>query len=262
MPVSVRAVFGDRQVPYAPAAFVRRDVGLRVPTSGNYAILLPDHKLAEFNYKPRQLNPEYGAKYAVPATRQFMQPPGHVTLPDAWARRWLEMIQWAANGLLSQRQLESVWWNLIRNRTAFTDNYSPQNNYRDPITGANPGRPNIGWATLGMIGNLLRLRGRQNGYQAIEVFDLRLPPPPLEEIIAQPWKWHWATEQSIVELPRDAEGGRQWVISNFWHLEDALGLVTGIPVPLVSLGGIQWVDFDHIERIDNGAAYSPYLPAL
>lgn len=253
------ANFGELKAMYA--SFQRRDVGLRVPAVGKFGILRHDFQLEEYNYGPRQYMPEYEQMVSVPATRRFFKRPDFVPFTAAWAWRWLDMLRWASNWLLPDAEIVNVWRRMISNHVAFTDNHAPENGYHDPVTGENAGKRIFEWASLGMAGNLIKIVESAGQYRAIEAFDLSQPPPSLAEIIAQPWKWHWATEQSLYAL-----GGNRWVVSNFPHLEVVCKKynlpIVGLPVPLVSLGGIQWVKIEHFDRIDNGATYSPYVPEL
>lgn len=230
------ASFGNVKVAY----FTRKDKNLRVPALGRFGKLLHDTELLG---GVRNV----GQKTAIPSTRQFAQKPDFVTVPDAWAWRWVEMLKWAACDLLTDDEAKALWRSVIRNHVAFTDNHAPENGYRDPITGENPMADNIAWSTLGMTGNLVKIIGAYGEYRIIEALDFSKPPPPLGDIILQPWLWHWAT---IVNL--------DGTMSNFPHLEAILGTPAGLPVPLVSIGGTQWVHYSYFTRVLNGAEYDVY----
>lgn len=221
----------------------RFDLGLRVPMVGDYRRIRKDTELPEFHFLPRQAQFVPGDKKAViPATRRF-KGVQFITMSDAWCWRWVDMIHWASDYSITYDEACQVWRKLISEHTAFTDGHSPEAGYRDPITGENEGHPNIQWANLGMIGNIVKV-----GVNGIECFDMTLPPPPLSDIIAQSWKWHWATEQTPTG-----------VISNFPHIESIIGMPCGVPVPLVSYGGYQAMkDINHFERVKNGARYDIY----
>jgi hypothetical protein len=220
--------------------FTRRDKNLRVPALGNFGRLYHDVEL----YGSVR---DVGQKVAIPSTRQFMMKPDFVTVPDAWAWRWVEMLRWAACDMIDQSQAKALWRSIIKNHTAFTDNHSPENGYRDPITNENPLADNIAWATLGMTGNIVKIIGTYGDYRVIEALDFTQPPPPLGEIILKPWLWQWAT---IVNL--------DGTMSNFPHLEAILETPAGLPVPIVSVGGTQWVHYSYFERVENGSLYDPY----
>lgn len=231
--------FNSRQYRKKPRRF---DLDLIVPLIGKYSRVKHDEELAEFDFKPRQAAPNY-PDYAVPATRRFEGNPTSFELSDAWCWRIVDMIFWAADGSITYEEACKVWRNLIRYRTAFTDEGAPELGYRDPITGENPKAKNIRWWNGACIGNIVKVKW----YGTIEAFDPTLPPPPLFEILSQPWKWHWSTEQQV-----------DGTLSNFPHIEAVSGFPCGVPVPLFGLGGLQTIDIEYIDRVENGKRYEVY----
>lgn len=223
----------------------RRDVGLRVPMSGRFYRLPHDTEL--FGTTRQRMEGYEQPRAVIPATRRFITRnpdyPDFTELSDAWCWRWVDVIHWASDYSITYQEAVKVWRKLIEQHTAFTDGYSPEQGYRDPVTGENPGKPNIHWGNIGMTGNIVKRL--EDG--RVEAFNVTLPPPPLEDIIAQSWKWHWATEQR-------PDG----VISNFPHIEVVCNSPTGVPVPLVSPNGYLLMKPEYMERIENGVTYDCY----
>lgn len=223
----------------------RKDLGLRVPANGRFYRLPHDMELYGVT---RQRAGGYEQPNAViPATRRFIKRepdyPDFMELSDAWCWRWVDMIHWASDYTITYQEACKVWRKLIERHTAFTDGYSPEEGYRDPVTGENEDKPNIHWGNIGMTGNIVKRL--EDG--RIEAFDMLKPPPPLDEIISQSWKWHWATEQR-------PEG----TISNFPHIESVCGFPCGVPVPLVSEGGYLIMKPEYLQRVENGITYDAY----
>lgn len=223
----------------------RFDLGLRVPAEGDFRRIRKDTELEEFKFLPRQLsfpNPADRVK-AYPATRRF-KGVQFIEMPDAWCKFWVEeMIPWAADGCITDQEARQIWTDLIREHVAMTDGHSPQAGYHDPISGQNPGAPNIAFGNIGFIGNIVKV-----GKYGVECLDMSKDPPTLGWLLERPWLYNWMTEQT-------ASG----VISNFPNIEEVVGVPCGVPVPLVSIGGWQAMkDPNYYERVKNGSIYNVY----
>lgn len=230
----------------------RRDTGLYTPATGAFCRMPHDWELAQYDYGLRPLD----QVIPYPSTRQFWKKPDFVTVPFLWAWRWVEMIEWAAGYRITRIQAMDVWRSLIANHTFLTDGHAPENGYHDPVTGENPGAPNVEMNTLGMTGNILRLTGTNGRYLTIAACDFSKDPPSLETLIQSRWLWGWATEQGLIKT---AKG---YTVAPFPHLKNVTGITMGIPAPIVSTDGEQWVNPEDVERIGNGVSYSAYEPEI
>lgn len=215
---------------------IRKDIPRIVPATGRFFRVKHGYELEENNYSP--ITDE-----ALPSIVRFTGLPDFITVSDAWAFRWVEMIHWASDYTITFDEAKQVWRKLISNHVAFTDNNAPENGYRDPVTNENPNAENFRWGNCACTGNLIK----KDLSNRIEALDFSKPPPPLDVIISQWWKWHWATE-----IRRDL------VVSAFPHIESVCGFPCGVPVPLPSISGYLYINPEYIDRVGNGTLYDVY----
>lgn len=219
----------------------RKDLPRIVP-AGRFFRVRHGYELPENNYLPPQYEPGI-SDAPLPSIVRFIGLPDFITVSDEWALIWVQMIQWASDYTVTWEESKQIWRSLIKNRTGFTDNNAPENGYRDPVMNENPTAENIAWGNCACTGNLLKkdLSGR------IEALDFSKPPPPLDQLIAEWWKWNWATE-----IRKD------FVLSSFPHIEVICGFPCGVPVPLPSMTGKLYINPEYIERVDSGKIYNIY----
>lgn len=227
------------------AAFARRkDTELVAPD--NAFQVLHDWQLEEFGYMPRQLNPGYEQRVAVPSTRRT---DGFGSFPLSKEHQffWYELLLWNVDGLLGDEAVKEIWVRLTAHNMAFTDGHSREQGYRDFITGANPNGSPIEISGIVCTGNVIQQVFAGDRYRHFEAIDLTQPPPKEYE----PHLIQWCTEQTLDRR------GDQWAVSRFPHFKNWLGVSFGVPLPVYGVGNTNKIKIEFAERI--AGKYSPYV---
>jgi len=154
-----------------------------------------------------------------------------------------------------------AYGDFIKISRAITDGHPVERNRFDAVTNRNPGQDPYQWnCAIVLRNNLVRLLGTDDKYWAVETYNFSKSPPTYEQALQEPWRLHWATEQTTVKLPNGT-----WVISGWPQLEACLDLLPpynfpklGTPYPYGTRDGISYIEKRSIKLVDNGARYSPY----
>jgi hypothetical protein len=286
--VSIIASFGDTLVEYQKR-YTAKDINLTIPY-GLFGRVLHDFELAEFDFKPRQLEIPNYKNVPVPATRMLWgryndRVYDFVPFVREW-QYWLkDLLDYTTDNRVPIGEVEyyytveagkeikgnktpysfvkytegSLLWaysNLIADHRSFTDTQAPENNRADYVTGRNVTQKPYSWKCLVTTGNIVRILGLWNEYYIIEALDLLKPPPPVEEVHNKSWLIHWATEQGLTKI------GSRWTVARYPQIKVACRVngmeESGTPFPLASMGGTNLIKKSHV-RIVSGK-YSPYVP--
>lgn len=235
----------------AQAQYIRRkDVNLYAPD--NAFQVLHDWQLAEYEYLPRQFNPDYEQAVAVPATRR-MRGFGSLPMSKEWQFYWFESLLWNCDGKLSDEAVKEIWIRLTAHNMAFTDGHSREQGYQDFITGANPNGSPMEFSGIICTGNVIKQKFAGVKYRWLEALDITKAPPKLLDVVKdRPYLIQWATEQTLQRR------GDRWAVSAFPHFENHLGVPFGVPVPVFGIGGENTIEIEYAEKIAKGS-YTPYV---
>jgi hypothetical protein len=243
----------------------------RVPAEGTFRQLRHDFESSEWDYKPRSTKYGPGSpNAALPETVHFQPFDKQDFVPLTEEMQWFHFALLAkANPTLSTDELKVRWRALTVNSVAFTDKHSidygtrffdgdPSKNYADYILGVNLYNPKpIAWKSMSTGGNLVKILG---GTTTIEAIDFTQPLPPIDEVWQKPWLIHWATEESLDQLPTtatvDGVQRRLWIVSPFPQMRPV-----GTPFPIWGRDGLNRVaTAASMKSIANGQTFSPYVP--
>ena len=228
----------------------------RAPDAGEFYIMKHDYQRADWNYRPRsfalnyKLNPP---ECALPETVYLpgCKPDDFVPLSREWQVFWFELLNLASAGTKTHNELLAAWEDLTAQGRAFTDFHSVAYGFTDYILGRNIGSDKgpLQHKSLSCGGNIVKKIGvHSSGKLVIEALSLSQPPPDPKEAITKNWLVHWATQETVIELPDGT-----WKVTRFPQLAPY-----GTPILVVSLNGTNLIDESMVEPIANGAAYSPY----
>lgn len=227
-----------------------------VPDDGEYFILRHDYQRADWNFKPRSIRLNYKKNPPECALPETVYLPGNkpndfVPLSRDWQMFWFELLNLASQGTKTYAELIEAWTNLTVQSLAFTDFHSIAYGFTDYVLGKNLGSSKgpLQHKSLSCGGNIVRKIGTHtSGKYIIEALDLSETPPDPKEAIKKNWLVHWATQETVIQLP-----DKTWRVSRFPQLAPH-----GTPILVVSLNGTNLVDKSMVHAIANGATYSPY----
>jgi hypothetical protein len=228
----------------------------RVPASGEFFILRHDYQRAEWKYKPRSITLNYKRnppECALPETVPLpgCKPADFVPLSREWQMFWFELLNLASNGTKTRSELREAWENLTVQGRAFTDFHSTAYGFTDYILLRHLAgtKGPIQHKSLSCGGNIVKKIGvHSSGKYIIEALDLSKSPPDPEEAIKKNWLVHWATQETVIQLP-----DKTWRVTRFPQLAPY-----GTPFLVVSLNGTNLIDRLMVNAVANGATYSPY----
>jgi hypothetical protein len=289
--------FGDKRVLYNPVntnkKFVIKDINLTVPNDGGrYGRVKHDFELAEYGFKPRQLETGINVKYPIPQNRRTRpmyngRVYDYVNVPEEHQWFLWELFKFALEYRVPDGKIEDKTWvkmikgypvvfntytpgsiteaygSMIERSRDFTDAKAVEDGFADYPTNRNMGKPPWNWRCISHGGNLVKIIGEYGNYYIIEAIDLLKPPPKVEDVFYKHYLIQWATEITTVELPQ-LNGKRRWVVSSFPQIKNACrqnGLPDmGTPFPLWSLGGENRILKEFVIPLKNGDNFSPYVP--
>lgn len=273
-------------------SFRVKDVDLRVPASGNYGRVKHDFELAEYGFKPRQLETGINVKYPIPQnrrTRPMHNGRVYDYVPVPKEHQWFlwNLFQFALEYKVPAGKIEDktyvknikgqpvtfntytpgsvteAYGSMIERSRDFTDAKAVEDGFADHPTGRHINKPPWEWRCISHGGNLVKIIGQEGNYYIIEAIDLLKPPPKVADVFYKPWLVQWATEITTNELP-PLNGERRWVVSRFPQIREACRQNNlpqmGTPFPLWSLGGTNRILKEFVIPLANGVSFSPYVP--
>ena len=171
-----------------------------------------------------------------------------VPLTKEWQEFWFGLLVRSAEGSMTHDELLEAWTSLTINRRALTDRHSVENGFADHILGINTSAPPMAIKTLAMGGNICKSK---SGY-VMETLNGSQPPPKIDDVWGKHHLILWATELTCNKLPN-----KTYQVGRFPQLNG----IYGVPYPFVSPNGAVRVNAGSVEKIKNGALWSPYNPS-
>lgn len=273
------------EIPQVPTGFIRKDINLKVPSSGRFVQIKHDWEVIDPKtgkyYEPRSK----GYKYAFPAivnkqwglkTLYNGKEYTYVQLPIKWQFFLWDLWNWSVDNSIPKGKITGYYTtknntgtfatttpksmtyyyvNMIEKSRAFTDSWSPEVGGYDAVTERNVGSKPYEWLMRTTTGNLCEVEKVVGRNMYLKALDITKDPPTIDWISKHPQYLHWATEVGGIPL-----SDKRYTVSNFPQAEACLGFPAGVPIPFMSLGGSIVLDKFAVKELRNGQSYSPYVP--
>jgi len=220
---------------------------ITVPDDGyEYIRVLHDWEHREWDGKPRTktATPEIVSLYK----HEF------IDLTEPWQRRWFAAIEWASNGTMTSGQLKTAWSDVTAERKALTDMHGLRHKRTDYILGLFlSSTKKIAQRTATFGGSLLRLRSAYGSEYQVDALNVLQPPPPLEELVEQPYYMNWLTEIVNVKLPDKTYKASRWPQLKHWGR-------WGVPYFIISRDGKKSILKKRATIVEPGSTFAVYNP--
>jgi len=238
--------------------FIQR--GPPQPLPQNLYVLLHDFECDDGNHPP-YLPRVFGRTKGLPETEKCLNNTFEA-MTEPWQIFWFELFKRFDNHTLPEATLKKRWANLTHGNKAFT-NMHGSNTRRDYINGENMEAPDMAQENVTTCGNVVLAAGepvKRMGHIFLPVYciDRKQPPPPIDQVINQPWLIHRATvclpfPVDSTPLPNAPNG--TFRVNSFPDLDGR-----DVPVPFISKGGKNYVDMRRLRKLNPGEAIpSPYV---
>jgi hypothetical protein len=238
--------------------FIRRDPPPHV--EHNLYVLLHDFECDDGNHPP-YLPRVYGTKKGLPETEKCLNS-NFERMNETWQRFWFELFKRFDNNVLPEERLKKRWANLTHGSKAFT-NMHGSNTHRDYINGQNMEAEEMGQENVTTCGNVVLAAGEpvkkvSKMFLPVQCIDRNLPPPPIDQVISQPWFVHRATvclPFLVDSTPQPNAPNGKFRVNPFPDLDGR-----DVPVPFISKGGMNYIDMRRLRKLNPGDAIpSPYV---
>jgi hypothetical protein len=238
--------------------FIRR--GPPQPVEQNLFVLLHDFECDDGNFQP-YLPRVYGAKKGLPETEKCLNS-NFESMNETWQKFWFELFKRFDNHTLPEETLRKRWANLTHGNKAFT-NMHGSNTHRDYINGQNMEAEEMGQENVTTCGNVVLAAGEPvkmvgKMFLPVRCIDRQLPPPPIDQVINQPWFVHRATvclPFPVDSTPQPNAPNGRFCVNPFPDLDGR-----DVPVPFITKGGTNYIDMRRLRKLNPGEVIpSPYV---
>ena len=226
----------------------------------NLYILLHDFECDDGNHPP-YLPRVYGKTKGFPETVKCLNSTFE-KMTEPWQRFWFELLKRFDKDTLPEAELKKRWAGLTNDATAFTNQHG-SSTHRDYINGQNMDAEDMGQENVTTCGNVVLAAGEPvkkmgSMYLPVQCINRLLPPPPVDQVINQPWLVHRATvclpfQVDSTPLPTAPNG--TFRVNPFPHLDSR-----DVPVPFISKGGVNYIDLRRLRKMNPDESIpSPYV---
>lgn len=230
------------------------------PVEPTLYVLLHDFECDDGSHPP-YLPRVYGMDKGFPETEKCLNS-NFERMTEPWQWFWFELLKRFDHSNLPETTLKRRWANLTHGNKAFTNKHG-SDTHRDYINQTNMEAEDMGHENVTTCGNVVMAAGTpvktmERLYLPVKCIDRNQPPPPIEEVINQPWFIHRATvclPYQVDSTPLPTAPNGTFRVNPFPDLDGQ-----DVPVPFISKGGINYIDMRRLRMLNPGEPIpSPYV---